>query len=161
MTLEAKAGGALSPGRALLYAAAVVGLVDFLYATIFVVSRGRPWYRPWMGVASAVLGPDSFNGGYRSAALGIVLHFGVATGIAGVYLLASRVLPVLRRMPLLWGLAYGAVAFFVMNLVVIPLTRIGRQPLAWGAFNVGAIICHVLLIGPAAAYFASRVRSAR
>ena len=52
--------------------------------------------------------------------------------------------------------AYGAIAFFVMNLVVIPLTRIGRQPLVWSAFAVGGLIVHVLLLGPAAAYFARR-----
>ena len=156
MAPETGGRGALKPWRALLYAAAVIGAIDFLYATIFVVLRGRPWYRPWQGVASSVLGKDSFNRGYASVALGIVLHFAVAAGIAGVYLLASRWIPLLRRQALLCGLAYGALAFFAMNLVVIPLTRIGRQPLAWSAFNVGAVICHVLLIGPAAAYFARR-----
>jgi uncharacterized membrane protein YagU involved in acid resistance len=108
-------------------------------------------------VAASVLGSDSFNRGAGSAALGIVLHFMVAACIAGVYLLLSRWIPLLWRQPLLCGLAFGAVAFFVMNLVVIPLTRIGRQPLVWSAFNIGAIICHVLLIGPAAAYFARRM----
>jgi hypothetical protein len=152
-----KETGRLPPGRALLYAAAAIGAVDFLYATLFVLWRGRPWYRPWQGVASAVLGADSFNRGMASAALGIVLHFMVAACIAGVYLLLSRFIPLLWRQALLCGLAFGAIAFFVMNLVVIPLTRIGRQPLVWSAFNIGAIICHVLLIGPAAAYFARRM----
>jgi hypothetical protein len=156
MAQERRGRGALEPGRALLYAAAVIGAIDFFYATIFVMLRGRPWYRPWQGVASSVLGTGSFSRGYASAALGIVLHFMVAAAIAGVYLLASRWIPLLWRQALLCGLAYGAIAFFVMNLVVIPLTRIGRQPLTWSAFNVGAIICHVLLIGPAAAYFARR-----
>ena len=149
--------GRLSTGRALLYATAAIGAVDFIYPTLFVLWRGRPWYRPWQGVAASVLGADSFNRGTASAALGIVLHFMVAACIAGVYLLLSRWIPLLWRQALLCGLAFGAVAFFVMNLVVIPLTRIGRQPLVWSAFNIGAIICHVLLIGPAAAYFARRM----
>ena len=147
---------ALTPARALLYGALAVGTIDFLYATIFLVVRGRPWYRAWQGVASAVLGPDSFAGGYRSALLGVVLHFTVATCIVGVYLLGSRWLPILRRRTLLWGLAYGLIAFFVMNLVVVPMTRIGRQPLVWSAFNVGGLLLHILLLGPAAAYFAGR-----
>jgi hypothetical protein len=148
--------GPLTPGRALLYAAAVIGIIDFLYATLFVLWRGRPWYRPWQGVAASVLGAESFNRGAGSAALGILLHFAVAACIAGVYLLLSRWIPLLWQQVLACGVAYGAIAFFVMNLVVIPLTRIGRQPLVWSAFNIGAIICHVLLIGPAAAYFARR-----
>jgi hypothetical protein len=153
------AGRALSPGRALLCAAAAIGAIDFAYATLFAVSRGRSWYRPWQGVAYSVLGPDSFNRGYASAALGVLLHFTVATCIAAVYLLASRALPVLRRRFWLWGLAYGTAAFFVMNLVVIPLTRIGRQPLTWSAFNVGGLLVHVLLLGPAAAYFAGKAET--
>jgi hypothetical protein len=157
MTLANADGRVLTPLRALLYGALGVGVIDFLYATIFVVLRGRPWYRPWQSVASAVLGPDSFAAGYRSALLGVLLHFTVATCIVGVYLLASRWFPILRRRTLLWGLAYGVIAFFVMNLVVVPMTRIGRQPLVWSTFNVGGLLLHVLLLGPVAAYFAGRI----
>lgn len=154
----AGAGGstALTPVPALLYGAGAVGAIDFAYATIFVVARGRPWYRAWQGVASSVLGPDSFAGGYPTALLGVLLHFTVAACIVGVYLLASRFLPILRERVLLWGVAYGLAAFFVMNLVVVPLTRIGRQPLVWSAFNIGGLLVHVCLLGPAAAYFAGR-----
>jgi hypothetical protein len=155
VTLEARPGP-LAPARALAYGAGVVGATDFLYATLFLVSRGRPWYRAWQGVASAVLGAESFTGGYRTALLGVFLHFMVATCIVGVYLIASRWWPILRRKTLLCGLAYGVIAFFVMNLVVVPLTRIGPQPLVWSAFNVGGLLVHVLLLGPAAAYFAGR-----
>ena len=146
----------MARSREFLYGAAVVGAIDFAYATLFVMYRGRPWYRPWQGVASSVLGPASFTLGYKSALLGVLLHFTVATCIVGVYVMAARLRPILRQNALLWGLAYGAAAFFVMNLVVIPLTRIGRQPLTWSAFNIGGVIVHVLLLGPAAAYFGAR-----
>jgi hypothetical protein len=156
MTLETAGRSALTPVRAILYGTGVVGALDFAYATLFAVSRGRPWYRPWQGVASAVLGRDSFAGGHATALLGVLLHFLVACCIVGVYWIASRRLSVLRQRTLAVGLAYGAIAFFVMNLVVVPLTRIGRQPLVWSAFNVGGLLLHVLLLGPAAAYFAGR-----
>jgi len=148
--------GDLTALRALLYGAGVVGAVDFTYATVFVVLKGRPWYRAWQGVASAVLGQDSFAGGYPTALLGVLLHFTVAACIVGAYLMASRRVPILRQETLLCGLAYGLAAFFMMNLVVVPLTRIGRQPLVWTAFNVGGLVVHILLLGPAAAYFAGR-----
>lgn len=146
--------------RAILYGAGVVGGIDFLYATIFVVLRGRPWYRAWQGVASAVLGPDSFAGGYPTAFLGVLLHFTVATCIVGVYFILSRWVSILRQKTLLWGLAYGAIAFFVMNQVVVPLTRIGPQPLAWTPFQIGGLLIHIFLLGPAAAYFAGRAAPA-
>jgi hypothetical protein len=149
-------GRALSPPRALLYATGTVGFIDFVYPTLFALTRGRPWFRPWQGVASAVLGPESMTGGYASASLGILLHFTVAACISWVYLAASRWLPILRQRYLAGGLVFGGIAFFVMNLVVIPLTRIGRQPLRWTAFAIGGLLLHVLLLGPFAAYFASR-----
>ena len=155
MTRNAE-GSALTPLKALLYGAGVVGAIDFLYATVFVVLRGRPWYRAWQGVASAVLGPDSFSGGYPTALLGVLLHFTVALCIVAVYLVASRWIPVLTQKTVLCGLAFGLAAFFVMNLVVVPLTRIGRQPLVWSAFNIGGLLVHIFLLGPAAAYFAGR-----
>jgi len=156
MTLRTPERPAIAPLRALLYGACVVGGIDFAYATVFVVLKGRPWYRPWQGVASAVLGSDSFAGGYRTALLGVFLHFTVATCIVGVYLIASRWVSILRQKTLLCGLVYGVVAFFGMNLVVVPLTRIGSQPLVWTVFNVGGLLVHTLLLGPAAAYFAGR-----
>jgi Na+/alanine symporter len=156
MTLRSADAGVLTPWRALLYGAWAVGGIDFVYATVFVVLRGRPWTRAWQGVASAVLGPDSFTGGYASALLGVALHFAVATCIVGVYLTASRFVPLLRQKTLLCGLAFGLIAFFVMNLVVVPMTRIGRQPLVWSAFNVGGLLVHIFLLGPICAYFAGR-----
>jgi hypothetical protein len=156
MRLEASESTALTPLRAVLYGTALVGGIDFAYATLFVVYRGRPWYRPWQGVASAVLGADSFKGGYPSALLGVFLHFTVAACIVGVYLLASRWVSILRQKTLLCGVVYGVLAFFVMNLVVVPLTRIGPQPLVWSGFNVGGLLLHTFLLGPAAAYFAGR-----
>ena len=95
---------------------------------------------------------------YPTALFGILLHFTVAACIFLVYWIASRWLPILRAKPLLWGLLYGLIAFFVTNLVVVPLTRVGPHPLAWSAFKVGGLLVHVLLLGPAAAYFAGRAR---
>ena len=156
MTRETTESRFLAPWRAALYGAGVVGAIDFAYATIFVVLKGRTWVRPWQGVASSVLGPGSLKGGYPTALIGILLHFAVATCIVSVYLIASRWLPFLRRKFLLWGFAFGVIAFFVMNLVVVPLTRIGPRPLAWSPFNIGGVLVHAFLIGPAAAYFAGR-----
>jgi hypothetical protein len=120
------------------------------------VLKGRPWYRVWQHVASALLGPESFNGGYATAALGVFLHFTVAACIVAVYLIARRWVPTLRQKTLLCGIAFGVLAFFVMTLVVVPLTRIGRQPLVWSAFTIAGLLVHAFLLGPAAAYFAGR-----
>ncbi len=147
---------ALTTWRAILYGAGVVGAIDFAYATIFVVAKGRPWTRPWQTVASAVLGPASFDGGTATVLLGIALHFTVATCIVSVYMIISRWLPIMRQKTLVCGLVFGAIAFFVMNLVVLPLTRLGYHPIVWTPFAIGGLLVHTLLIGPATAYFAGR-----
>jgi hypothetical protein len=149
----------LTPVRAVLYGAAAVGALDFAYASLFVSYLGRPWYRAWQGVAAAVLGPASFDGGYGTALLGILLHFAVAVCIVATYWVLSRWIPVMRRRVALPGLLFGAVAFVVMNLAVVPLTRIGRQPLTWSPFQVGALLLHIFLLGPATAWFVVRARS--
>jgi hypothetical protein len=159
MSRESIDGRGLTPVRAVLYGAAAVGALDFVYASLFVSFLGRPWYRAWQGVAVAVLGRSSFEGGYPTALLGIVLHFTVAACIVATYWILSRWIPAMRRRVLLPGLLFGAAAFFVMNLVIVPLTRIGRQPLVWSPFQIGALLLHILLLGPAAAYFVSRARS--
>jgi len=153
MTLE---NSRLQAWRAVLYGALVVGAIDWLYATLFVVSKGRPWYRPWQGVATSLLGPDAMNGGAATVLFGTLLHFTVAACIVTTYLVASRWLPILREKILLSGLAFGVVAFFVMNLVVVPLTRIGPQPFHWSAWTLGGLLVHALMLGPAAAFFAGR-----
>ena len=105
-------------------------------------------YAIWTGVGTV-----------GTALLGIALHFTVAACIVTTYWVLSRWIPVMRRRVALPGLLFGAAAFFVMNLVVVPLTRIGRQPLVWSPFLIGALLLHVFLLGPAAAYFVARVRS--
>jgi len=51
-------------------------------------------------------------------------------------------LQALARRPVLSGIAYGTFAWVVMNLVVVPLTRIGKFP----ATLQGAVINAVILM---------------
>jgi hypothetical protein len=68
---------------------------------------------------------------------------------------ASRAVPALARRPLLFGPLYGIAAFFVMNLVVIPLSAIGTVIIRWPAATNGLLI-HALLVGPPAALAAAK-----
>jgi hypothetical protein len=68
------------------------------------------------------------------------------------------VAPALARRPLVFGPIYGMVAFFVMNLVVIPLSVIGTVTLRWpGAIN--GLLIHALLVGPPAAVAAAKIHA--
>src|SRR5262245_46286122 len=91
-----------------------IGLFDLMFAfTFYGLILGVPPLRIFQTVAGGVLGRTrAYEGGVRTFLLGIVLHFLVATCIATVYWLATLVLPVLLRHPVVSGLLYGIAAYF-------------------------------------------------
>ena len=57
----------------------VTGVVDGLFSSILnVVAYGSTVSRLFQGVASVLLGREAFDGGTRTAAIGVLMHFGVA-----------------------------------------------------------------------------------
>src|SRR5262249_57726804 len=115
------------------------------------------------GIGAGAVGRDAARaGGCRTAGLGLIFHYVVAFGIAAIYVVASRVVPMLARRPLICGPIFGVGAYFFMNLVVIPLSRIGPQPFTTGPF-INGILIHAIGIGTPVALIASRcyrIRSA-
>ena len=97
-------------------------------------------------VASGMLGQAAFSGGVGTALVGVAVHLSVAFSASTVFVLASERLPSLRRDAVGWGLAFGVAVFGVMNLVVIPLSRIPASvptlPLL-----VNGVVGHALLVG--------------
>ena len=73
---------ALSPRartfEAILWGGLAAGVFDAIYAMSVWALRGVSPDRVWQGVASGLLGPSSFQGGLRTAALGITIHFFIA-----------------------------------------------------------------------------------
>ena len=147
-------------GKAILFGGLAVGLGDFFDANFFFgLLRGVPYGRIWQSVASGLLGRDSFNGGASTVALGIFLHFVIATIVAAVYMLAARKLRFLVSDKwIVWGLLYGVAVNFVMQNAVIPLSRVPRNPNAPFVFAVflNGYIGHMLLVGLPAAWVARK-----
>jgi hypothetical protein len=106
----------------------LVGTLDILDAIIFYGARGVPATRILQGIAFGLIGRASYTMGVRSAVLGMVLHFFIATTWTAIYLLASRRLPLCRH-PWLYGSLYGILVYIVMNYIVLPLSHIGLRPL--------------------------------
>lgn len=102
----------------------IAGTLDILAAFVNSGLRGVSPTRVLQSIASGLLGADSFKGGFATAALGLVLHFFIATTATAVYYAASRKLKVLVDQPIVCGLAYGIPVYLVMNLVVLPLSAV-------------------------------------
>jgi hypothetical protein len=143
----------------IVYGGLVVGILDMLFAfTFYGLILGAPPLRIFQSVAAGLLGRTAaYEGGIRTFLLGILLHFVVATCIATVYFLASRVLPMLIRHPVVSGLIYGMIAYLGMNYIVVPLSAIGRRsaPLRIPIF-LTEIIGHAFLVGLPLALLARR-----
>jgi uncharacterized membrane protein YagU involved in acid resistance len=114
--------------------------------------------RIFQSVAAGLLGrTTAYEGGTKTFLLGILLHFVVASCIAAVYYVASRILPVLIRHAVVSGLMYGMIAYLGMNYIVVPLSAIRRFP---GPKKLSIflteIIGHALLVGLPIALLARR-----
>lgn len=132
--------------KVILMAGLIAGALDITAASVNSTLRGRGPIWVLQSVASGVLGADSYNGGLASAALGLALHFLIATGAAAVYYAASRRLKLLVNRAIVCGLIYGVAVYLFMNLIVLPITfgRITPYPLA--AIITGLVI-HMLCVG--------------
>ena len=145
--------------RAVLYGTLTVGTIDILDAFIFFGLRsGAPPIRILQGIAAGVLTrPVALQGGLAAAALGLFLHFFIAFAIVLTYVAISRRLRVLAARPLLFGPLYGIAVYFVMNLVVVPMSRIGGAfAPAWPVL-VNGLLIHILGIGLPSALAAAAV----
>jgi hypothetical protein len=126
-----------------LWAGIAAGVGDTLLAMLVF---GVGPVRIYQSVAAGLLGRDSYQGGLASAALGMFLHFFIATTAAAVYVAASTRLRLLLEQPVLCGLAFGVAVYFFMNVVVVPLSRAAR---AGGGFSFSwrLMVGHALLVG--------------
>jgi hypothetical protein len=144
------------PFRFVVAGGLVAGTLDIVYACAFwAMKRDVPAQRILQSVASGLLGKASFEGGARTAALGLGLQYFIALSMSFVYYLAARRWPLLWRRPVLCGAGYGLQLYGVMNYVVLPLSAAGpasKDPL-WITLSV---LVHVLLIGIPISLFVRR-----
>ena len=109
------------------------GVTDGLFSSaLSVFAYGSTATRLFQGVAATLLGREALNGGRSTAAVGVLMHFGVAFGWSAVFLFllarSSRIRDLLasRHGRLKVASLYGPLIWMVMSLVVIPL--LVRQP---------------------------------
>jgi uncharacterized membrane protein YagU involved in acid resistance len=102
-----------------------------------------------------LLGDASFTGGGRTAALGLVLHYFIATSMAVTYYLFARRWSDLWQKPWVYGPLYGVLLYGIMNYIVVPLSAAnpGSRNLTWVLLSVAV---HAFLIGTPCALFARR-----
>src|SRR4051812_11167361 len=112
----------------LVRAGLLTGVSDGLFASVLSVAFFHSTVaRVWQGVASTILGRAALDGGLRTAAIGLLMHFGVAFFWSAVFLILFETTSRVRRA--VWSphgvvkvaAVYGPFIWLVMSLVVIPL----------------------------------------
>jgi hypothetical protein len=141
----------VSPGHsralpAIFWAGLTCGVMDISAAFITWWPKGILPSRILKGIASGLLGPEAYNGGWPTAALGLALHFFIAFSAATVFYLASRKLSYLTQHPVLSGALYGIGVYLVMYWIVMPLSRYRHRPFTLSSTAI-AIVTHIICVG--------------
>ena len=112
----------------LLRAWLITGVTDALFSSCLAAfAYGSTVTRLWQGVAAVLLGSAAFDGGLRTAAIGLLMHFGVAFGWTAVFMLlvlsSSWIRGVVASPSGVIAVAsvYGPLIWIVMSMAVIPL----------------------------------------
>jgi len=116
----------------------LTGVTDGLFSSVLSVAFYHSTVtRLFQGVASVLLGPEALTGGTRTAAIGLLMHFGVAFGWSVVFLVLAvnsarlRTLLGKRYGVVTAASVYGPFVWMAMSLAVIPLL-VHRPP----TFNI-------------------------
>ena len=104
-------------------------------------------------IASGLLGKAAFTGGQTTVAAGLLVHFGLTTLMAALFTFAAIRFPLLRRWPWIAGFCYGALVFFAMFYVIVPLSAAQGWKTPQGFLSIvkGAMLHGVLVGVPIAA----------
>lgn len=157
MTAIRHAGGLTRPAQAIVLGGIAAGVLDLLYCTIYWGLQGAAPIRISQSVASGLLGPAAFQGGYWTALLGIGLEVAITLAMAYAYYLVSRKIPALTRHPLICGALYGVFLHFFMSDVVLPLSLFTQAAFSWPWF-INSMIASTLFIGVPCALAARAAR---
>src|SRR2546423_13271928 len=118
--------------KAILIGGLIAGAFDITYACVFFGIRNHVSpIRIFQSVARGALGNQAFQGGLKTAALGLFFHFLIALIAATVYVLASHVLRFMITHPIICGILYGACVYFFMYGIVIRVAAIHSTTLPW------------------------------
>jgi hypothetical protein len=97
--------------------------------------------RIFRGIASAAYGHLATQGGMEMAWIGLGFHYLIAVIFAGLYCLIFPNFRFLHHRALVSGFLYGMIIWLVMNLLVLPRTKLPPAP-----FSLSGIILSALLL---------------
>jgi uncharacterized membrane protein YagU involved in acid resistance len=112
----------------LIRAGLVTGVTDGLFSSVLsAFFYGSTVTRLFQGVAAVLIGTAAFDGGARTAAIGLLMHFGVAFGWSAVFLIVYLSSAWIRSLAtssagvVAIAAVYGPLVWIVMSMAIVPL----------------------------------------
>ena len=140
-----------SAARAILVGGLIAGTLDITYACVFFGIRNHVSpLRIFQSVARGALGQNAFQGGLKTAALGLFFHFLIALIAATVYFVLSRALRFMVTYAILSGILYGACVYFFMYGIIMRVSAIHSTTLPWSypwQVLIPNLLIHIFGIG--------------
>lgn len=127
----------------------IAGTLDIAENIIFNAFRRITPEMIFQFIASGLIGTKTALAfGAASVALGVAIHYFIATWWTFVYYAASRRLKFLVDRAAISGIVYGGLVYIVMNFIVLPVTRIPRAKAAMTvASRVSGVLALLFCIG--------------
>jgi len=146
-----------SPNLSLIIRAGLLaGTLDGLAASLnFYISNGKNPIIVFQYIASAVFGKTAYADTIVYGLLGILFHYMVAFGWTILFMFTYPRLSVLRKNVFVTAVLYGLFVWIMMNMIVVPLTRIPVVPITIESALTQASIL-VVAIGLPLSWLASR-----
>jgi hypothetical protein len=131
---------AISLLRSILVAGLAIGVIGSVeFGAFYYVTEKIGPVTLYQFIASGLMGPAAFAGGYATALLGVLIHFAISFVVAAVFLLAAVRIRLLRRTLFLSALVYGSAVNLFMSMAVLPFTAVPRAPVTLALLLNGLI----------------------
>ncbi len=143
---EGRDGAQSRPFAAIFCGGLLAGALDLTQAFVGFGLMGTTPYRILQHIAGGIFGIRSYEMGWISAGIGLLLHFTIATTAAAVYFLLSCKIHVFAERPIIWGPLYGESVFLFMYFIVLPFSALGPAQFNIATYITGPI-GHPVLVG--------------
>lgn len=144
--------GSAKSFRFALLGGLIAAALDIVYAIVLGGFRGVSAVTILQSVASGLLGAKAYQGGVSVAVLGLIVHFVLMLIIAAIFYFGARPFGFVRKNPVTAGALYGIAVYWVMNLVVLPLSAFPGE-FSFNPVSIAlGLLAHVFLIGVPIAY---------
>lgn len=133
--------------KRVLLTALIAGTLDILAAYVHVFVRTHQISKKMFNyIAGGALGlKNSLNGGAPVILLGIFFHYFIAFSFTLFFFLLYRKSKVSGLNKYVVALLYGVFVWFVMNILVLPLSRLPQRPFDLGNALLDAAILVVMI----------------